>query len=158
MSEVFLELAGRYRAILRQAVFLVRSMDAEGELSTSQVSTLNMVSAEPLRVGAMARKAGIRVPSATEQVTKLEAAGLVERIADPADARVVLVKPTEAGLVKLHDANSRRNASMARALQTLSREERQAIDAAMPAMAKLNAALAGQPAAAHPPATGQAGA
>lgn len=154
MNEVFLELAGNYRDILRQAVFLFRSMDAEGDLSTSQVSTLNMISAEPLRVGAIARNAGIRVPSATEQVIKLEAAGFVERIADPTDARVVLVKPTEAGRLKLNAANTRRNTTMARALQTLSREERQAIDAAMPAMAKLNAALAGQSAAAHTPATG----
>ncbi|AIY01825.1 Transcriptional regulator, MarR family [Arthrobacter sp. PAMC 25486] len=157
MTKKIQNLAGRYRDILRQAVFLVRSMDAEGELSIGHVSTLNMISAEPMRVGAIARNAGIRVPSATEQVIKLEAAGLVERIADPTDARVVLVRLTAKGRVQLQQANTRRNASMAKALETLSSEERQAIDLAIPAIAKLNAALANQPAtvnkSAHRPAT-----
>lgn len=157
MTKKIQNLAGRYRDILRQAVFLVRSMDAEGELSIGHVSTLNMISAEPMRVGAIARNAGIRVPSATEQVIKLEAAGLVERIADPTDARVVLVRLTAKGRVQLQQANTRRNASMAKALETLSSEERQAIDLAIPAIAKLNAALANQPAtvnkSAHQPAT-----
>lgn len=151
------ELAGRYRDILRQAVFLVRSMDAEGELSIAHVSTLNMISDAPLRVGTIARNAGIRVPSATEQVIKLEAAGLVARMADPADARVVLVKLTEKGRAKLQHANNSRNAAMATALETLSSGERRAIAEAIPAIAKLNAALA-NPApstspAGHKPAT-----
>lgn len=157
MTSKIQDLAGRYRDILRQAVFLVRSMDAEGELSIGHISTLNMISAEPLRVGAIARNAGIRVPSATEQIIKLETAGLVERIADPTDARVVLVRLTATGRRELKAANTRRNASMAAALGTLSIDERQAIDLAIPAIAKLNAALAGEPAtankSAHQPAT-----
>jgi len=145
MSDDLQELAGRYRDILRQAVFLVRSMDAEGELSIGQVSTLNMIAAVPMRVSDIARNAGIRVPSATEQVIKLEAAGLVKRISDASDARVVLVKLTRAGSVKLKESNDRRNAVMAAALETLSPAERLSIANAIPAIAKLNAALARQP-------------
>lgn len=137
------ELAGRYRDILRQAVFLVRSMDAEGELSIGHLSTLNMVAAEPLRVGAIARNAGIKVPSATEQIIKLESAGLVERVPDPADARGVLVRLTDKGQEAREAANARRNGAMAKGLQTLSREEVQAIAEALPAIAKLNQALSG---------------
>lgn len=144
MSGVLEGLAGRYRDILRQAVFLVRSMDAEGELSIGQVSTLNMVSAGPMRVGAIAANSGVRVPSATEQIIKLETSGLVERQADPADARVVLVGITQKGRTRLKEANSRRNAAVACALDTLSGKERQAIAAAIPALEKLNAALGGQ--------------
>jgi DNA-binding MarR family transcriptional regulator len=135
-------LASRYRDILRQAVFLVRSIDAEGELSTSQVSILNMVTGEPLRVGVIARNAGIRVPSATEQIIKLEGAALVERIADESDARVVLVRLTDTGRETLSRANARRNAIMARGLKTLEPAEIDAIDAVIPAIAKLNQALA----------------
>lgn len=141
MSEDFEELAGRYRDILRQAVYLSRSIDAEGELSTNQVSTLNMISAQPMRVSAIAKYAGIRVPSATEQVIKLEAAGLVRRMPDESDARAVLVHLTETGRKVLAEANRRRNANMAAALETLSAREKQAINDAIPAIAKLNAAL-----------------
>ncbi len=161
MTSDIQELAGRYRDILRQAVFLVRSMDAEGELSIGHLSTLNMVAAEPMRVGAIARNAGIKVPSATEQIIKLELAELVERVPDPADARGVLVRLTSKGQDVREAANTRRNGSMARALQALSGEEVQAIAAALPAIAKLNEALAGghgtgtqqdQPAQGHNPA------
>ncbi|WP_287934088.1 MarR family transcriptional regulator [Arthrobacter sp.] len=141
MGEDFEELAGRYRDILRQAVYLSRSIDAEGELSTNQVSTLNMISAQPMRVSAIAKYAGIRVPSATEQVIKLEAAGLVQRMPDESDARAVLVHLTETGRKVLAEANRRRNANMAAALETLSAGEKQAINDAIPAIAKLNAAL-----------------
>ncbi|NVM93369.1 MarR family winged helix-turn-helix transcriptional regulator [Arthrobacter wenxiniae] len=141
MSEDLEELAGRYRDILRQAVYLLRSIDAEGELSTSQVSTLNMLASQPLRVGAVARFAGIRVPSATEQVIKLESAGLVQRTPDDSDARAVLVRLTEDGRKALAQANKRRNADVAAALATLSEEERGAVKNALPAIGKLNAAL-----------------
>lgn len=141
MSENLEELASRYRDILRQAVYLVRSIDAEGELSTGQVSTLNMISAQPMRVSAIARYAGIRVPSSTEQVIKLETAGLVERITDESDARAVLVRITATGRKKLGEANKRRNANMAAALGTLSAGEQLAVANAIPAIAKLNAAL-----------------
>jgi DNA-binding MarR family transcriptional regulator len=141
MGEDFEELAGRYRDILRQAVYLSRSIDAEGELSTNQVSTLNMISAQAMRVSAIGKYAGIRVPSATEQVIKLEAAGLVQRMPDESDARAVLVHLTETGRKVLAEANRRRNANMAAALETLSAGEKQAINDAIPAIAKLNAAL-----------------
>lgn len=147
MNEDQLELASRYRDILRQAVFLVRSMDADGVLSIAHLSTLNMIAPEPLRVGAIARNSGIKVPSATEQVIKLEAAGLVERFADPDDARVVLVRLTEQGQALRQQENGHRTAAMARALETLNEGERDAISAAIPAIAKLNAVLAQQPAA-----------
>lgn len=116
-------------------------MDAEGELSTRNLSTMNMIAREPMRVSAIARYAGIRVPSATEQVIKLEAAGLVERLGDESDARVVLVALTDAGRRRLDESNKQRNNNMAKALATLSADERRAIADAIPAIAKLNQAL-----------------
>lgn len=136
-----LELAARYREILRQALYVVRSIDADGELSTAQTSTLNMLAAAPMRIGVIARNAGIRVPSATEQVTKLAAAGLVERVSSHTDARVVEVRLTEEGRRTLKAANLRRNREMARAFDSLSPRERQTINVAIPAIEKLNLAL-----------------
>ncbi|WP_315912993.1 MarR family transcriptional regulator [Arthrobacter sp. lap29] len=134
-------LAARYREILRQAVYVVRSTDADGELSSSQVSTLNMLTKAPLRISDIARNAGIRLPSATEQVTKLAAAGLVKRLQNPNDARVVEVLLTEQGRATLEASNLRRNQEVAAGLSGLSLREQQSISRALSAIAKLNAAL-----------------
>ncbi len=136
-----LDLAARYREILRQAVYVVRSTDADGELSSSQVSTLNMLTKAPLRISDIARNAGIRLPSATEQVTKLAAAGLVKRLQNPNDARVVEVLLTEQGRATLEASNLRRNQEVAAGLSGLSLREQQSISRALSAIAKLNAAL-----------------
>ncbi len=144
MDSELQDFAQHYRDMLRHALYFVRSMDAEGSLSVGHLSTLNMLADGPLRVSAIARNAGIRVPSATEQVIKLETAGLVQRTADPADARVVLVRLTDQGRSRRAEANASRNATMAQALETLTSDERSAILKAIPAIAKLNAALAQQ--------------
>ncbi len=142
MSDVEnLELAGRYREILRQALYVVRSIDADGELSTAQTSTLNMLASAPQRISLIARNAGIRVPSATEQVTKLATAGLVERVPSNTDARVVEVRLTPKGRQTLNTANLRRNQAMAQAFDSLSVHELQSIKLAIPAIEKLNDAL-----------------
>jgi DNA-binding MarR family transcriptional regulator len=134
-------LAARYRESLRHAVYLIRSLDADGELSTAQVSTLNMVADGPARVSAIARNAGVKVPSATEQIIRLEAAGLLARGQDDRDARVVLVSLTAAGREAVTTANDRRNALLAGQLATLEEADREAIARAIPAMDKLNRSL-----------------
>ncbi|WP_434615181.1 MarR family winged helix-turn-helix transcriptional regulator [Arthrobacter sp. A5] len=136
-------LAGRYRESLRRAVYLIRSLDAEGELSTGQVSTLNIVAEGSVRVSEIARKAGVRVPSATEQIIRLENAGLVKRTQDVKDARAVLVSLTAAGRDALEAANHVRNALLGAGLATLTPAEQDAIAHAIPAMNKLNAAMTG---------------
>lgn len=134
-------LAARYRESLRHAVYLIRSLDADGELSTAQVSTLNMVADGPARVSDIARNGGVKVPSATEQIIRLEAAGLVARGQDDRDARVVLVSLTAAGREAVATANDRRNALLAGQLATLEEADREAIARAIPAMDKLNRSL-----------------
>lgn len=134
-------LAARYRESLRHAVYLIRSLDADGELSTAQVSTLNMVADGPARVSDIARNAGVKVPSATEQIIRLEAAGLLARGQDDRDARVVLVSLTAAGREAVTTANDRRNALLAGQLATLEEADREAIARAIPAMDKLNRSL-----------------
>ncbi|MDO5751431.1 MarR family winged helix-turn-helix transcriptional regulator [Arthrobacter sp.] len=136
-----LELAGSYREILRKALYVVRSIDADGALSTAQTSTLNMLAAAPQRISLIARNAGIRVPSATEQVTKLATAGLVERVPSNTDARVVEVRLTTKGRQALDAANLRRNQTMAQAFESLSAQELESIKLAIPAIEKLNEAL-----------------
>ena len=73
------ELAQDFREALRHSVYLVRRLDADGDLSAAQLSTLKMLLDDGVRVGEIARNLGVRVPSATEQIIKLERAGLARR-------------------------------------------------------------------------------
>lgn len=134
-------LAQDFREALRHGVYLVRRLDAEGELSAAQLSTLKMLLGDGVRVGEIARNLGVRVPSATEQIIKLEKAGLVRRDPDPDDSRAVRVVLTAEGRAAVDSANERRNAVMAKILVTLSDNERQALAAALPVIEKINSAV-----------------
>ncbi|NUP73884.1 MAG: MarR family transcriptional regulator [Sinomonas sp.] len=135
------DLADRFRTTLRLAVYVARRLDGDTGLPTTQLSILNMIAGEGLRVGVIAENLGVRVPSATEQVGRLERAGLVERLADPTDARAVVVRRTPAGNHAAADANLRRTARMVEAFSVLDPEELEALRAALPVMDKINERL-----------------
>ncbi|WP_262364199.1 MarR family winged helix-turn-helix transcriptional regulator [Arthrobacter echini] len=132
-----LNLAQSFRSTLRHAVYLSRSMDSDGELSTMQMSTLSMAADAPLRVSRVAANLGIRVPSATEQIIKLEQAGLVSRQPDPTDSRAVLVQLTRTGRTTWEEVNRRRNARIAELLGRLDSRDRATLAAALPVVAQL---------------------
>ena len=135
------ELASGFREALRHSVYLVRRLDADGELSAAQLSTLKMLLDEGQRVGEIARNLGVRVPSATEQIIKLERAGLARREPDPADSRAVRVILTPEGRAAVDSANRRRNRVMAEILSTLTDQDRKALAEALPVIDKINASL-----------------
>ncbi|MHA7223224.1 MarR family winged helix-turn-helix transcriptional regulator [Arthrobacter sp. RHLT1-20] len=136
-----LALAQDLREALRHSIYLVRRLDADGELSTAQLSTLKMLLDNGIRVGEIARNLGVKVPSATEQIIKLERAGLVRREADPDDSRAVRVRITAAGRVAVDSATTRRNGVLAEILRTLSDSDRSALAAALPVMGRISATL-----------------
>jgi len=135
------ELAQNFREALRHSVYLVRRLDADGELSTAQLSTLKMLLGDGVRVGEIAKNLGVRVPSATEQIIKLERAGLARREADPADSRAVRVVLTPEGRDAIESANRRRNAVMAGILESLTDDDRRALAAALPVIEKINSTI-----------------
>ena len=135
------ELASGFREALRHSVYLVRRLDADGELSAAQLSTLKMLLNEGQRVGEIARNLGVRVPSATEQIIKLERAGLARREPDPKDSRAVRVILTPEGRDAVDSASRRRNQVMAGILSTLSDQDRKALADALPVIDKINASL-----------------
>ena len=135
------ELAAAFREALRHSVYLVRRLDADGELSAAQLSTLKMLLGEGQRVGEIARNLGVRVPSATEQIIKLERAGLARREPDPDDSRAVRVILTPEGRSAVDSANRRRNQVMAAILSTLTDQDRKALAKALPVIDKINASL-----------------
>ena len=148
-----LTLAQDFREALRHSIYLVRRLDADGELSAAQLSTLKMLldaggdsgpasgGSSGVRVGEIARNLGVKVPSATEQIIKLERAGLARREQDPHDSRAVRVTLTDAGLAAVKSANESRNAVMAGILATLSGDDRAALAAALPVIGRINATL-----------------
>lgn len=140
-----LALAQEFRDALRHSVYLVRRLDADGDLSAVQLGTLKMLQSDGARVGEIARNLGVKVPSATEQIIKLERAGLVQREADPEDSRGVRVRLTAEGEAAVEAANSRRNAVMAAMLGSLTEAERAALAAALPVIGKLNQSLHAPP-------------
>ena len=133
-----LALAQSFRTTLRHAVYLSRSMNSEGRLTAIQMSTLSMAAEEPLRVSRIAANLGIRVPSATEQIIRLEQAGLVRRQPDPTDSRAVLVELTEKGRSDWETAGRHRNERVAELLDQLDDDERATLAAALPVIEKLN--------------------
>ncbi|WP_309075140.1 MarR family transcriptional regulator [Paenarthrobacter sp.] len=133
-----LDIAQEFRESLRLGVYMFRRLDPEGDLTAAQLSLLSMISDGGLRVGDIAKNLGIKVPSATEQIIKLERSGLVTRQQDPDDSRAVQVVITEAGTSALDSANQRRNAMVAELLQDLSNDEIEQLAAALPVIAKLN--------------------
>ncbi|UKA54258.1 MarR family transcriptional regulator [Arthrobacter sp. FW305-BF8] len=135
------ELAQDFREALRHSVYLVRRLDADGDLSAAQLSTLKMLLDDGVRVGEIARNLGVKVPSATEQIIKLERAGLARREADPEDSRAVRVVLTAEGRDAVESANRRRNAVMANILETLTDDDRRALAAALPIIEKINSTL-----------------
>jgi DNA-binding MarR family transcriptional regulator len=120
---------------------MFRRLDPEGELTAAQLSLLSMISDGGLRVGDIAKNLGIKVPSATEQIIKLERAGLVTRRPDPDDSRAVQVAITDAGTAAVESANQRRNAMVAELLQGLSAQEIEQLAAALPVISKINSSF-----------------
>jgi DNA-binding MarR family transcriptional regulator len=135
------DLAQEFREALRLGVYMFRRLDPEGDLTAAQLSLLSMISDSALRVGDIAKNLGIKVPSATEQIIKLERAGLVTRQADPDDSRAVQVAITQAGTAAVESANQRRNAMVAQLLQGLSKQEIEQLAAALPVISKINSSF-----------------
>ncbi len=80
---------------------------------------------------------GVSTPAMSAYVDRLEAAGLVTRRRSEDDRRRVELAVTESGLRVLRSARSRRTAWLADRLRRLEPEERDRIEAALPALNKL---------------------
>ena len=116
---------------------LRREDDASG-LPAPQLSALSViVFAGPVTLGALAQAEQVRPPTITRLVDKLESAGLVDRVSDPADRRISRVAATPKGVKLLHDGRRRRVASLAASLRDLPEKERAALAKAVPILEKV---------------------
>jgi DNA-binding MarR family transcriptional regulator len=82
------------RAAALSRLFLTRSSIA---VSRTEVGVLNTLATRPCRITELAAREGVTQPAITLLVNRLEERGWVQRTADPADRRVVLVELTREG-------------------------------------------------------------
>jgi DNA-binding MarR family transcriptional regulator len=116
---------------------LRREDDASG-LSAPRLSALSvMVFGGPITIGALAAAEQVRVPTMSRLVAALEADGLVRRVPDESDGRVVRVAATPAATALLHAGRRRRVSALSADVGKLSASERKALLAAIPLLERL---------------------
>jgi DNA-binding MarR family transcriptional regulator len=131
------ELAERLSRELRHLVLLLRRVAAGQPVTSQQYAVLGSLENGPRRMTDLAEEHGVQLPTMTVQINRLEEPGLVARGADPADARVRTVEITGEGRVRLAAVRRARIAYLREQLAALTPEERDAVAAALPALAKL---------------------
>jgi len=94
---------------------------------------------DAMPMGRLAEILDASVSSATGIIDRMEERGLVERVRVPDDRRVVLVKPTQAGLDLVDDAELVKNEVMTGALNRFTAEQ---LDRMAAAVADLRASIA----------------
>ncbi|MDL4772553.1 MarR family winged helix-turn-helix transcriptional regulator [Actinomadura xylanilytica] len=95
----------------------------------------------PMRLTALKTTEQITQPAITQLVSRLERDGLVERRPDPADGRAVLVQVTPAGARIIQTRHQDRVRQFSELAEALTLEERHAIGAALPALARMAALM-----------------
>ncbi len=105
-------------------------------LSFTTLSVLHTLSRKgPLRLTELTATEQMTQPAITQMVRRLEDDGLVERRADPRDARAVLIQLTPRGAQIVATRRAARVQQLTGLLDRLSAQERAAIAAALPALA-----------------------
>jgi DNA-binding MarR family transcriptional regulator len=127
--------------LLSAAIHLLRRLrredDASG-LSAPRLSALSVVVfGGPVTIGALAAAEQVRVPTMSRLVASLEKDGLLRRVPDLEDRRVVRVEATAAGRALLHAGRRRRVAALARDVAALGTDEREALLRAIPLLERL---------------------
>ncbi len=95
-------LASGLAAAFERLIGLFRSLSPANGLSLTAAATLaTLERSGPCRLTSLAIREGVTQPAMTQLIGRLAEAGLVERISDPADGRVVQVRLTADGKATL---------------------------------------------------------
>jgi DNA-binding MarR family transcriptional regulator len=125
------ELAARLHS---SALHLLRRLAQEDRatgVSAPRLSALSvLVFGGPRTIGSLATIEGVTPPTMTRLVAGMVADGLVERLRDPADRRVIRVQASRTGRVLLLAGRDRRVSTLAAMVDPLSPKERRRLYAA----------------------------
>ncbi|MFT4043161.1 MAG: MarR family transcriptional regulator [Gordonia sp. (in: high G+C Gram-positive bacteria)] len=147
MSENSAEIARRLRPTLTRLYLALRRHTPIPEYTAAQASALAvLLDHGPMRMGELAERESIRMPTATALVDGLHKNGLAQRYPDPHDRRAVLVELTDHGRNVLDRVRSQRDDVLTRAIERLSTQDRAHLIAAAPALHALQRLLDGAPA------------
>jgi DNA-binding MarR family transcriptional regulator len=144
-------LAAEVAGGLERLIGLFRWLSPPSGLSLTAAATLaTLERSGPRRLTALAGREGVTQPAMTQLVARLQDAGLVDRVPDAADGRVVYIRITAEGQAMLAGRRAVRAERVAALLARLSPDEQAALAAALPAMDALANAqrddpLVGQP-------------
>lgn len=131
------EVAARLRLAVTRLHRLLRQQ-VVGGLTPSQISALaSAARLERPTLGELAAAERVQPPSMTRMVVGLERAGLLARLVDPADGRVVRVEVTAEGRRTLQRIRSLRNAVLVRRLARLTDDERRQLADLVPLLERL---------------------
>jgi DNA-binding MarR family transcriptional regulator len=131
-------LARDLRPLVFQLYYLVRRQAPQHQLTLTQGSVLRaLVRHGAQRIGALAEAEGVKLPSMTEVISRLERLGMVARSPDPVDGRAVLVSVTPAGARFYQELVRAREEFLQVRLGALTAAEQQAIKDALPALKRL---------------------
>ena len=126
------------------AIHLLRALrreDAASGLSAPRLSALSVVVfAGPITIGALAAAEQVRPPTMTRLVAALEAQGLVTRVPDPDDGRVVRLRATAKGQRLLAAGRARRVEKLAAQVDALPPDDRATLARAAELVERLVAA------------------
>ncbi len=113
------------------AIHLLRSLRVEDRasgLSGPRLSALSVVVfAGPLTMSALAQAEQVQPPTITKLVREMEREGLVERVRDRDDRRVLMVRATARGRQLLEAGRRRRVVRLAAALEALPERDRKLV-------------------------------
>jgi len=112
---------------------LIRRLRREAGPSVSPTLLAALATIErhgPITAGELGRHEQVSKPTITRTVAVLAERGLVERLPDPLDGRVVWLRPTSAGRATLRRWRRRADAFVARRIRELTMDERRVLERA----------------------------
>ena len=114
------------------AALLLKHLADRRDLSLTAAAVLATLRTDgPVRLTALAVAIGVRQPTMTQLVQRLERDGLATRVSDPADGRGTVVAITDAGRALLVDLRQARRGRLAALLRSLSAEDEATLAEAM---------------------------
>jgi DNA-binding MarR family transcriptional regulator len=128
-SDLDTRLATIWRTLLRQS---------PREVSRTAISVLSRLrDYGPQRITVLAEAESVAQPTMTTLVNRLERDGQVTRAADPEDGRAALIALTDEGRDVLERFGEQRTQLLAGPMEALDRDQRAALEAALPALDQL---------------------
>jgi len=125
-------------AVLEEFTRMFIRLPSVERLSFTTLSVLHTLArGGPMRLTELTASEQVTQSAVTQIVTKLERDGLVERRPHPSDGRAVLVHLTAAGRSIVDGRRADRRAHLAALTGRLTRDERAAVAAALPALTRM---------------------